>query len=227
LPQLCANIYFPGALVKYLETTDLQDLAGDAFIMLVNVFNDKTVECATPAFVQKLTASIEFIVDENTVNALISILVCVLPYFEKTRPSDNHILDEFVRLEDFYKDKLLYLTNRGSMYRLDKCMHSIACLLKNSRSEHFFNSNDLDIIVSIALRELGTPNAVRARVHTMRVLLLVLDHPTYLDYYRCRLPEFNSTLEDQILLEDPAHAYSHKERVEISALNSKLMALCE
>ena len=172
-------------------------------------------------------ASIEFIVDENTVNALISILVCVLPYFEKTRSYDNIILNEFIRLEDFYKDKLLYLTNRGSMYRLDKCMHSIACILKNSKSEEFFNSNDLDMIVSIALRELGTPNATRARVHTLRVLNLILNHPTYLDYYRGRLSDFNTTLEDQILLEDPKSAYSHKERVEISALNSKLMALCD
>ena len=157
------------------------------------------MKCATPDFIQKLLDSIEFIVDESTLHALISILVCVLPYFEKTRSNNNIVLDEFVKLEDFYKDKLLYLTNRGSMYRLDKCMHSISCLLKNERSEHFFNQNDLDMIVSIGLRELGTPNASRARVHTLRVLNQILDHPTYLEYYRYRLPEFNSTLEVQIL----------------------------
>lgn len=90
---------------------------------------------------QKIIDSIQFIVDENTVYALISILVCVMPYFEKTTPHDNLVLQEFIKAdrEDFYKDKLLYLTNRGSMYRLDKCMHSIAVLLKNYKSEAFFN----------------------------------------------------------------------------------------
>ena len=67
------------------------------------------------------------------------------------------------------------------MYRLDKCMHSIACLMKNYKSEHFFNQNDLDMIVDIGLRELGTPNSTRARVHILRVLNLILEHPTYLD----------------------------------------------
>jgi len=51
-------------------------------------------------------------------------MVCVMPYFEKNSPYNNMILNEFIvaEKEDFYKDKLLYLTNRGSMYRLDKCM---------------------------------------------------------------------------------------------------------
>jgi len=71
LPQLCANIYFPGALVNYMETTELKDLAGDAFILLVNLFDDKTVKVATPAFVKKLIDSIEFIVDEDTVHAIV------------------------------------------------------------------------------------------------------------------------------------------------------------
>jgi hypothetical protein len=71
-------------LVKYLEQTELKDIAGDAFILLVNLFNDKTVKCATTSFVQKIIDSIPFIVDESTLHALISILVCVLPYFEKT-----------------------------------------------------------------------------------------------------------------------------------------------
>jgi len=47
LPQICSNIFFPGALVNYLEKTDLEDLAGDAFILLVNIFDEKSVKEAT------------------------------------------------------------------------------------------------------------------------------------------------------------------------------------
>ena len=40
LGQLTANKYFPEALVRYLEDTDLKDLSGDALILLVNIFDD-------------------------------------------------------------------------------------------------------------------------------------------------------------------------------------------
>ena len=40
LTQLSANRFFPGALVKYLEDTELEDLSGDALILLVNIFDD-------------------------------------------------------------------------------------------------------------------------------------------------------------------------------------------
>lgn len=52
------------------------------------------------------------------------------------------------------------------------------------------------MIVDIGLRELATPNASRARVHTLRVLNLVLEHPTYFDYYKDRLDNFNNCLEN-------------------------------
>ena len=166
--------------------------------MLVNLFDEKTVKCATKEFVQKLIESIPHIVDQVTVYALLSILVCVLPYFEKTCSYDNIVLDEFLKLEvsDFYKGNLMYLANRGSMYRLDKCMHTIECLMTNKKSQEFFNDNDLNMIVDIGLRELGTPNSNRARVRTLRVLRLVLEHPSFWESNRIRLYEFNTTLED-------------------------------
>lgn len=92
LKQLCSNIYFPGALVTYLENTDLKDLAGDAFILLINVFDDSSVKEATPNFIKKLIDASVYIVDEDTLNALISILVVCLPHFQKIDPDSNIIL---------------------------------------------------------------------------------------------------------------------------------------
>jgi len=37
--------------VNYLEKTELEDLAGDAFILLVNVFDEKSVKEATQGFI--------------------------------------------------------------------------------------------------------------------------------------------------------------------------------
>jgi len=106
------------------------------------------------------------IVDENTLHALMSILVVVFPYYHKVFPNNNPIMAEFLINEktDFYKEEIMYLTNRGSMYRLDKCMQTVSVLLQASQSENFFNENDLDIIIGVCLRELSTPNTSRTRL---------------------------------------------------------------
>jgi hypothetical protein len=44
-------MYFPGALVAYLERTELKDLSGDALILLVNIFDDDNVESASELFI--------------------------------------------------------------------------------------------------------------------------------------------------------------------------------
>lgn len=67
--------------MSYLEQTDLHDLAGDAFILLVNVFDDSSVKVATANFIEKMIQAMPFIVDEDTLNALVSILVVCLPHF--------------------------------------------------------------------------------------------------------------------------------------------------
>ena len=74
---------FPQTLVTYLENTELKDLAGDAFILLINIFDeDSTPSLISNAFVEKLMTSLEFIEDDSTLNSLISILVCLVPVFE-------------------------------------------------------------------------------------------------------------------------------------------------
>ena len=116
-----------------MEETELQNLSGDSFILIVNIFDENSVKDATPAFVSKIIDALPFIVDEGTLNALISILACVCPTFEKRDKESNLVTKEFTNpeKEHFYKEKLLFLTNRGSVYRLDKCMQTIAVLLQN------------------------------------------------------------------------------------------------
>lgn len=58
-------------------------MAGDAFVLLVNVFNDQSIDKMSDDFVTKLVKSIEFITDDHTVNALISILVILCAAYEK------------------------------------------------------------------------------------------------------------------------------------------------
>ena len=62
------------------------------------------------------------------------------------------------------------------------------------------------------LRALEETTSSRARVHTFKVLNMILDHPTYLSEFPDRTKLFSQTLEDQFLLEDDRFSYSMKER---------------
>jgi hypothetical protein len=46
----------------------------------------------------------------------------------------NLILLEFLEKENFYREKLLYLTNRGDTYRLDKCLETANVILSKKTS---------------------------------------------------------------------------------------------
>jgi len=58
-------------------------MAGDAFILLVNVFNDSTIDFVSEKFIKQLISALEFITDINTQNALVSILVVICAAHEK------------------------------------------------------------------------------------------------------------------------------------------------
>ena len=83
VPQFLNNIKFPEAIIKYLEMTDIKDLAGDAFVLLVNVFNDQSIDRTTEKFVKRLIESMNYITDDATLNALVSILVILCSAYEK------------------------------------------------------------------------------------------------------------------------------------------------
>ena len=84
--QFYNNLKFPKALIQYLEVTKLEEMSGDAFILLINIFDEDTIPQyinKSPDFVNKLTTSLEYIQDESTLHSLISILVCLLPVYEQ------------------------------------------------------------------------------------------------------------------------------------------------
>ncbi len=40
--QFFNNLKFPKALIQYLENTNLENIAGDAFILLINLYDDES-----------------------------------------------------------------------------------------------------------------------------------------------------------------------------------------
>ena len=137
----------------------------------------------------------------------------MLPFYEKTQPDNNLIVTEFLDKEQIYKEKLLYLTIRGSMYRLDKSMETITVLMTNERTKgRFFSDNDFDLVVDCCLRELESKNTARSRTQVIRVMNLILDNQAWISKNHHRLDEFNQKLELIILHEDETCTFTVKER---------------
>ena len=132
--------------------------------------------------------SLEYIEDESTLNSLVSILVCLLPVLEKkssdtTIIENNAILHEFVKKESYFREKLIFLTNRGAYYRLDKCCKVLNIILKKEELANFyFNTNDLNLIMDIMLREALTNPSSKTRVQILRLIETILDNEIYREY---------------------------------------------
>jgi len=187
-PQFFQNAAFPEALVNYMTTTEMHELAGDSFILLINIFNDKVKpEIYTKEFASKLQASLEFIEEENIKHSLASILVCLCPLFEarsenKDDISNNIVLSDMLSQEkdSYWREELIHLANRGAHYRLDKCCEVINIIFdKVDYKNYYFNKNDINLIMDILLREVLTNTFSETRVQIYKLMTTLLSNDTY------------------------------------------------
>ena len=172
----------------------------------------------------------QYISDDSMLNAVLSLLTIIMPYLEKNKPKDNIILDKFLEPdnETFFKEKVLYLINRGSIYRLDKAMETAAILLTNEKcAETFFNENEIDLMVDVALRELNKPNSVNTRVAVIKTLVICLNNKSYCRLFENRVAESQECVDLQILHEDHDYPYAPKERKQLNRLNCVLQRIRE
>jgi hypothetical protein len=113
------------------------------------------VDIVTEKFIEKLTTALNHIDDENTIYALVSILVVMCAAAEKKIQKEslylakgegengettsvktvNYAFVEFMSNEHYYREKILFLTNRGKSYRMDKCLETINIILSKEESK--------------------------------------------------------------------------------------------
>lgn len=215
-------------------------MAGDALVLLVNVVNDASIDRMSEEFVKKLIATIEFVTDDNTLNALISILVVLCAatekkiqkqlawgtYEGKKTPIINLAYNEFVENESFYRVKLLHLTNRSNRYRFDKCLEALSVILSKEQSCDFFNTNDLHVLLDICLREIQTEKNPVVRTQILRMIETIMDHDMY-KKYPYKLDDIRDTINELILYEpeEEENQYSMKEKEYIAKLNLKFQMM--
>ena len=145
-------------------------------------------------------------------------MVCVLPNFQK-EGEQNPILKEFIDNESFYREKLIFITNRGSLYRLDKCCSTLNIILCDPKlSTYYFNTNDLNLIVDILLREVNTNTDPRVRVQIFKLIETVMANETYRQG-KYRYEDVQQMVEETIMYEEEESKYTEQELECISSLN--------
>ena len=93
--------------MTYFEVNKLQDLNGDAFLMLINVYTDDLLPQMSQAkkFITNFCQALQHIEDESTLHSLISILVCLGMYFYDYDLKPNPIMTQITLKQNFYRDK--------------------------------------------------------------------------------------------------------------------------
>jgi hypothetical protein len=94
-----------------------------------------------------------------------------------------------------------------------------------SKERDFFNTNDLNVLLDICLREIQTERDEAIRVQILRTVETIMDHHAYRQY-PYKLEDIRDTINELVLFEDELHApYSVKERESIAKINLKFQML--
>jgi hypothetical protein len=85
-----------------------------------------------------------------------------------------------VKRENLYREKIIFITNRGAFFRLDKCCETINIILgKEELATYYFNTNDLNLLIDILLREAQTNASTDNRASIFRLIETIIQNMVY------------------------------------------------
>jgi len=172
LEQMRENTSFPKAISNYLTTTKIDDLEGDGFILLIEIFQTSTFkDIATDEFINALFNSLEHIKEEKVFLAIVNILVSIS--YDQGAPESNLVLKYCAEHPHsrYFAESTLILLNKGKSEFLLKCLKFVADVFALERTrDDFFYSNDLFTLLDIILREFVNNGDVGAQLAYLEAL---------------------------------------------------------
>ena len=174
------NTDFPIAITKYLSMTNLKDLEGDGFILLVEIFQTASFrEVTTEAFINSLFESFSYLQSEAIYLALIHILLSVSYEAEK----EKNLVIKFSAEHSnkrLYAEGVLLLLNKGQSAILAKSLKFVVDILEDpSTKDDFFYTNDLKALMDILLREIANISSDEERLLYLNALGAILNTSFY------------------------------------------------
>lgn len=172
LPQMRGNKNFPKAICSYLTKTGIENLEGDGFILLVEIFQTSAFkDVADEDFINALFNSFEYIKDEKVFLSIVNILISISFDFKKIE--DNPVLKQCVDHPNkrYFAESVLILLNKGKSIFLEKCLKFVSDIFAYDKTrDEFFYSNDLNSLIDILIREFVNSDTVQLKVGYLDVL---------------------------------------------------------
>jgi len=197
------NTDFPKALSKYLSTTEVKDLEGDGFLLLVEIFQASSFSDVTSdAFVNSLFNSFTYLQNEAIYLAIIHILICIS--YEAPSLEKNQVLKfsgEHAN-KRLFAEGVLLLLNKGQSTLITKTLKFARDILHfpNTRDE-FFYTNDCRALVDIVMREVGNVSDDELRLMYLNVLNELI-HTQFYSKEHHRSGEIKEMLNDCQYIDD-------------------------
>ena len=166
------NTSFPKAISQYLTQTKIDDLEGDGFILLIEIFQTSTFkDIATDEFINALFNSLEHIKEEKVFLAIVNILVSIS--YDQGAPETNLVLKYCANHPHsrYFAESTLILLNKGKSEFLLKCLKFVSDVFAFDKTrDDFFYSNDLFTLLDIILREFVNNGDVEAQLAYLNAL---------------------------------------------------------
>ena len=122
--------------------------------------------------------------------------------------------------DSFYREELLYITNRGALYRLDKCCKTLNIILtKPQLASYYFNTNDLNLLMDVMLREVVSNPDSKTRIQIYKLIETVLNNEIYREY-KYRYEDVEQVIRENIMDDEGDNKFSDAERECIASLNT-------
>jgi len=181
LPQMRENTNFPKAIAQYISKTQLKDLEGDGFILLVEIFQTSAFKDVTSdPFVEALFESLEYIKDEKVFLCIVHILISIS--YDETA-LDTSLVLKYAAIHKsarYFAEALLLLLNKGKMTILVKTLKLIHNVFEFEKTkETFFYTNDLKALLDILIREITNTSSDEIRVMYLNILPALLKTKEY------------------------------------------------
>lgn len=184
LPQLRSNPKFPLALSKYLVETQLKDLEGGGFILLVEIFSSKGFkEVSTLPFVKSLLDSLDFIQDEKIYLSVVNILMNIS--IETADVQEDPVLKESFSHNNqrFFAEYIVHALNKASKEQVMKILAFLKRLFcyqeMKFKEQGFFYHNDFKVLCDVLIRDIRNTNEEDVREKALETLLGVLRTSQY------------------------------------------------
>jgi len=182
MPQMKDDPLFPKAITQYITRTNIKNLEGDGFLLLVRLFDSSSFkDVSKDAFVRALFDDLEYIKEENVFNSIVAILIAIANEAPKASESMVVKLCATHPSRRYVGESILHLINKGDDKSKIRSLKTLKDIYESwpNPDECFLYSNDLKELINILYREIANTSSNDMKILYMKTLEFVSKSAEY------------------------------------------------